>query len=213
MHELEPVERTVFAIEHLAGHGISDEARARFLLDQILDSVECTYFALFQIREEGSWIEVVSSGSVEATIPFVADWQKLNRDVLCHHRPTQTDLAAGLSLTSMRLTVEGTDYVIHGVHGQAADALVENLMALVGRLFLLFKGRRAASDAVDSLGVSARQRQILELMADGLTYGAIARQLGFSESLIKQEAMRICERLGVDSRFEAAAWMREQRVH
>lgn len=48
-----------------------------------------------------------------------------------------------------------------------------------------------------------RQRDVIRLVADGLTNGQIASELGFSESTIRQETMRIYEILGASGRAEA----------
>lgn len=48
-----------------------------------------------------------------------------------------------------------------------------------------------------------RQREIIRLVADGLTNGQIGGELGFSESTIRQETMRIYEILGASGRSEA----------
>lgn len=52
--------------------------------------------------------------------------------------------------------------------------------------------------------LSERQRQVLDLMGQGATYGQMALRLGYSESTVKQEAMRIFRKLGVRNRQEAA---------
>ena len=51
--------------------------------------------------------------------------------------------------------------------------------------------------------LSKRQVEILRYMADGLTNSQIARQLGYSESTIRHETMKIYETLKVRGRKEA----------
>lgn len=48
-----------------------------------------------------------------------------------------------------------------------------------------------------------RQREVIHLMKDGLTNTQIANELGFSESTIRQETMRIYEILGAKGRADA----------
>ncbi len=48
-----------------------------------------------------------------------------------------------------------------------------------------------------------RQRDIIRLVADGLTNGQIGIELGFSESTIRQETMRMYEILGASGRADA----------
>ncbi len=59
---------------------------------------------------------------------------------------------------------------------------------------LVFEGRQ----------LTERQSQILQLMAEGKTNLAISQILGFSESTIRQESIRIYEKLRCDGRKEAA---------
>ena len=54
-------------------------------------------------------------------------------------------------------------------------------------------------------GPTGRQREILSLLAQGLTDEAIAKQLGCSSKTIGREAAMITARLGVASRFAAGA--------
>jgi len=53
--------------------------------------------------------------------------------------------------------------------------------------------------------LTERQKKILEMMAQGLTNGAMAARLGFSESLIRQETVKIYRNLNVSNRQEASA--------
>jgi DNA-binding CsgD family transcriptional regulator len=49
-----------------------------------------------------------------------------------------------------------------------------------------------------------RQKKILEMMSQGLTNSAMASKLGFSESLIRQETVKIYRSLNVSNRREAS---------
>jgi DNA-binding NarL/FixJ family response regulator len=57
--------------------------------------------------------------------------------------------------------------------------------------------------------LSARQREILELVAEGLSNAQIARRLYLSESTIKQHLRAVYKELGVRNRTQAAKTMRE----
>jgi DNA-binding NarL/FixJ family response regulator len=52
--------------------------------------------------------------------------------------------------------------------------------------------------------LSERQNLILKLIAEGRTNAAIADVLGYSESLIRQETIKIYAKLGCSGRNEAA---------
>jgi DNA-binding NarL/FixJ family response regulator len=64
--------------------------------------------------------------------------------------------------------------------------------------------QRAAARAAQP-DLSSRQRQVLELVAKGLSNKEIAQILGFSEDGTKQHLRQIYARLGVADRAEAAA--------
>jgi DNA-binding CsgD family transcriptional regulator len=51
--------------------------------------------------------------------------------------------------------------------------------------------------------LTRRQRDVIHLVKDGLTNAQIASELGFSESTIRQETMRIYEILGASGRSDA----------
>lgn len=55
-----------------------------------------------------------------------------------------------------------------------------------------------------------RQREVMALIVDGLTNIQIANELGFSESTIRQETMRIYEVLGATGRSDAIRMYREK---
>jgi DNA-binding NarL/FixJ family response regulator len=58
--------------------------------------------------------------------------------------------------------------------------------------------------------LTARQRQVLGCMAIGLTNAQIADRLGLSESTVKSHLSSAFTKLGVSSRAEAAALIRDQ---
>jgi DNA-binding NarL/FixJ family response regulator len=58
--------------------------------------------------------------------------------------------------------------------------------------------------------LTARQREILEMVVEGLSNAQIARRLYLSESTIKQHLGAVYRKLGVRNRTQAAKTMREQ---
>lgn len=52
--------------------------------------------------------------------------------------------------------------------------------------------------------LTERQKKILAMMAQGLTNSVMAQRLGFSESLIRQETVKIYRNLNVSNRHEAS---------
>ncbi len=74
----------------------------------------------------------------------------------------------------------------------------------------LLSAVRSNESSVSSL--TSRERAVLELVADGLQNKQIARQLGISEPTVKSYLTRTFQRIGVNSRTEAAMWLRRQSV-
>lgn len=70
----------------------------------------------------------------------------------------------------------------------------------------LIRGVRDASRT--SLGLSARESEVMDLIATGRSNGEIARQLFLSEKTVKNHVNRIYAKLGVSSRATAIALWR-----
>ena len=76
---------------------------------------------------------------------------------------------------------------------------------------LELQGRDATSRPMDptgrlaALGLTEREREVLQLLAQGATYRRIAEQLQFSVSTVRNDVVAIYRRLGVRGRSEAAA--------
>lgn len=58
--------------------------------------------------------------------------------------------------------------------------------------------------------LSPREREVLELLANGLPNKRIALALSISEKTVKSHLTNIFERLGVSDRYQAALWARRQ---
>lgn len=53
--------------------------------------------------------------------------------------------------------------------------------------------------------LTPRQTEVLSLVCDGRSYKAIAHEMGLSERTVEQHAAEAYRRIGVRTRFEAAA--------
>ena len=70
------------------------------------------------------------------------------------------------------------------------------------------KAVRAAAQQDEIQGLSARQMQVLTLVAQGLMYKEVAAQLGFSERTVKYHMGEIIARLHMDNRAQVIEYAR-----
>ncbi len=69
---------------------------------------------------------------------------------------------------------------------------------------------RAAPDPL--AGLSQREREVLELLVEGLPNKLIARRLEISEKTVKSHLTRVFRELGVTDRTQAALWAERNRL-
>lgn len=101
------------------------------------------------------------------------------------------------------------------------DSTLENLLRCVGEIvsLSLIHGDHGVKFEVDLndpepvalLPLTPRQWAIKDAMLRGLTNGAIAREMNFSESLIRHETIRIYSKLGISGRKELFSLETEKR--
>jgi DNA-binding NarL/FixJ family response regulator len=60
--------------------------------------------------------------------------------------------------------------------------------------------------------LSQREREVLELLGEGLPNKLIARRLGIGEKTVKAHITRIFDALGVTDRTQAALWLQRRRT-
>lgn len=102
-------------------------------------------------------------------------------------------------------------YVVKDVRGQALVADIRKVAA-GARLLPAAAGRRvveslaAAPAAADDPGLSLRERQVLEFIADGLTNRQIAERLDLAEKTVKNYVSGLLAKLGLESRTQAAVY-------
>jgi DNA-binding NarL/FixJ family response regulator len=72
--------------------------------------------------------------------------------------------------------------------------------------------RRRADDDDPRLGsLGLRERQILRLIADGLTNRQIGEELGIAEKTVKNYVSSLLSKLGLERRTQAAVFQLEHR--
>ncbi len=157
-------------------------------------------------------------GSVEAALARLARGERFALVMLDLELPTLSGLE-GISRL-LALDRELAIVVCSSHVGDAARhvALSRGARAYVGKAEstdrLLATLRRVLRDGsrvvpapapASAEGLTARQREVLWLMADGKSNKVIALRLALSENTVRNHVAAILERLGVENRTEAAA--------
>jgi DNA-binding NarL/FixJ family response regulator len=70
---------------------------------------------------------------------------------------------------------------------------------------VILSARTSAPNAAD--GLTAREREVLTLVAEGLANKQIARRLGISEKTVKTHLTNVFQQIGVTDRTQAAVWL------
>jgi DNA-binding NarL/FixJ family response regulator len=124
----------------------------------------------------------------------------------------------------MLTTFDDQDYVIRALRAGATGYLLKDLPSreLAAAVKLAHAGvmqldPAAAARLASAIGppiqqpcvaLSAREVEVLRLVAEGLTNREIARRLHVSEGTVKNQLSRILERLGLRDRTQAAVYAR-----
>jgi len=96
---------------------------------------------------------------------------------------------------------------VPGLNG-GATALNGRTSGLNGAVRPNGTGRSNGHDERASLGLSARELEVMSLIAGGHTNGEIAAHLFLAEKTVKNHVRRIYSKLGVESRRDAIAhWL------
>ena len=79
-------------------------------------------------------------------------------------------------------------------------------------LSFLSQSAQPAGDSVFA-ALSARERQVLKLIADGLSNADVATQLQISEKTVRNHASNVFDKLGVWSRAQAIVFARDHHYN
>ncbi|MCX6429532.1 MAG: helix-turn-helix transcriptional regulator [Actinobacteria bacterium] len=108
--------------------------------------------------------------------------------------------------------------MIYCQDAQELDVERENFLYALGESLALHLDALGFSEEIDRvdgnqplavIALTPRQWEIHSLMLDGLSNSAIAHQMKYSESLIRQETMRIYKKLGITGRRDLPIRRRE----
>jgi DNA-binding NarL/FixJ family response regulator len=70
----------------------------------------------------------------------------------------------------------------------------------------------ARAEREETTGLSDREREVLQCVAEGMPNKLIARKLGISEKTVKGHLTRVFQQIGVTDRTQAALWARRHDV-
>lgn len=71
---------------------------------------------------------------------------------------------------------------------------------------------RETTEKVNTNSLTDREKQVLKLVANGLSNKMIARKLDIAEGTVKVHVKRVLNKLGMRSRVEAAVWVAEGKI-
>jgi len=134
--------------------------------------------------------------------------------------------AADLDARVVMLTVsDNEENVVAALRAGADGYLLKDMEPedILDRLGIAASGRMVISDTLtellahalredaqpkdpDEVGLTDREREILELIAKGLSNKLIARQLDITEGTVKVHVKHLLKKLNLRSRVEAAVW-------
>jgi DNA-binding NarL/FixJ family response regulator len=133
----------------------------------------------------------------------------------------RTIILYGVALGAGTLVLEWLDYK-HLIHSYSTELYVTCVAMLFAAMGIWVGNRLTARHsldafvrndaALDSLGISAREREILDLIAAGNSNKMIARLLSISPNTVKSHASHLFEKLSVNSRTQAISKARALQI-
>lgn len=129
-------------------------------------------------------------------------------------------LAYGLALAALAFLLEWLDYK-HAIRAWTTE-FYSALIAIIFIALGIWVGNRLTARprqsfarnyaAIASLGISARECEVLEMLAAGHANKVIARRLDISPNTVKTHVARLFEKLEVASRTQAISKARELEI-
>jgi DNA-binding CsgD family transcriptional regulator len=209
----------------IARPGITSDGLCQFLTFKTLSFLNPSALYINQLHDDGivrnisvsgidqdiqaSWKEVVFSESLPSNdamrsekmiwLADSTDWNNQYPDLAKYMLVEQSNTFIAIPIDVPGSAVASIGIMSSSVHRQARD--VTSFLWTVGGLVSLYFTNYKTEHVEDYL--SPRQLEILEYMRDQYTNPEIAKELGFSESTIRHETIRIYQILKVAGRKEA----------
>ncbi|MGK3710633.1 response regulator [Arthrobacter sp. IK3] len=105
---------------------------------------------------------------------------------------------------ALRRVHDGGTVIAPEVTGRLVDAFVSGRAASSADTPSGTDGNRASAQPAPETELTAREEEVLDCLAEGLSNVRIARRLGISETTVKTHVSRVLAKLGVESRLQAA---------
>jgi DNA-binding NarL/FixJ family response regulator len=105
---------------------------------------------------------------------------------------------------SPRLFTDAVSLVLHGGTYLPVESALASLTAISQPVAA--PPRKERQVATDGTGIDARDRELLQMIANGLSNKEIATNMGVQEATVKFYVSRLFRRLGVKNRSQAASW-------
>jgi DNA-binding CsgD family transcriptional regulator len=187
-----------------------------FVFWNILDPLETSAAALWSREDDHEWTMIATLGGHIAIPSGFDTWSQFNEFTMRKRRVSArpesgADTNQSILWTSPCL-IRGRFLVLHLFCEETKFPLeiISEFIGAITPMFAHFDDIDMEIPASSKIIVKAipktltsRQSVILKLLDNELTYAQIAHRMGFSESTIKQEAMKIFRLLNVSNRIEA----------
>lgn len=150
-------------------------------------------------------VSMPGMGGVAATLEVIRRRPSTRIVMLSSYSEDETVLAAiDAGASGYLLKDAEPDELVRGVRAAARGGVP--LAPRAARALLASRTRPPSEGHL-----TPREEEVLNLVGEGLANKTIARRLGISEKTVKTHLTSVFQRLGVDSRTEAALWYRERR--
>ena len=132
------------------------------------------------------------------------DWDRDYPDLVSHHYPTSSNtfICWPIHIRGAYMSVIGVTFSKVLLNNHETKNYMETISGLIGLQISSLKKLRLSVEQDSGVWdlLTSRQHKIVSMMSDGLTNSQIANALGYSQSTIRQETIKIYEILGVAGR-------------